>query len=142
MSQLKFVNLPEAVEMLIAKIDQLEKSLKELNLQTKHETQQTLLSVQQAAEFLNLAVPTVYSMVSRGMLPHMKRSKRLYFSKEDLMAYIRAGRHKTYAEIRSSALDCIIKPEGIVMNKFDVIQAISNGTVTNNKTKRRSHVSN
>lgn len=42
-----------------------------------------LLTIQEAAEFLSLTVPTLYSKVSRGELPVMKRSKRLYFSKAD-----------------------------------------------------------
>jgi excisionase family DNA binding protein len=39
-----------------------------------------LLTVQEAAEFLNLSVPTIYLKVSKGEIPFMKRSKRLYFS--------------------------------------------------------------
>ena len=62
-----------------------------------------LLSIQQAAEFLSLSVPTLYSKVSRGELPVMKRSKRLYFSRTELMEYIKEGRKKTNAEIEQEA---------------------------------------
>ncbi len=57
-----------------------------------------LLSIQEAAEFLSLAVPTIYSMVSRKEIPFMKPNKRLYFSRVDLTAYLKEGRHKTHAE--------------------------------------------
>lgn len=62
-----------------------------------------LLTVQQAAEFLNLTVPTIYSKVSRGGLPVMKRGKRLYFSSTELMEYIKDGRKKSNAEIEAEA---------------------------------------
>ncbi len=58
-----------------------------------------LLTVQEAAEFLNLSVPTIYLKVSKGEIPFMKRSKRLYFSNEELMNYIKEGRSKTASEV-------------------------------------------
>ena len=81
------------------------KVLKETPLQTVETTDQPeqLLTVQEAAEFLSLAVPTIYSKVSKGELPVMKRSKRLYFSRTELMEYIKAGRKKSNAEIEAEA---------------------------------------
>jgi len=58
----------------------------------KDETQQdVLMTIQEAAEFLHLTVPTLYSKASRGELPVKKRSKRLYFSKLELIDYINEG---------------------------------------------------
>jgi len=51
-----------------------------------------LLTIQEAAEFLRLTVPTMYSKVSKGELPVMKRGKRLYFSRTELLEYVKAGR--------------------------------------------------
>ena len=51
-----------------------------------------LLTIQEAAEFLSLTVPTMYSKVSKGELPVMKRSKRLYFSRTELLEYLKQGR--------------------------------------------------
>ena len=62
-----------------------------------------LLTIQQAAEFLSLSVPTLYSKVSKGELPVMKQGKRLYFSRTELMEYIKEGRKKTNAEIEAEA---------------------------------------
>jgi len=62
-----------------------------------------LLTIQEAAEFLSLAVPTIYSKVSKGELPVMKRSKRLYFSRTELLEYIKEGRKKSNAEIEQEA---------------------------------------
>ena len=58
-----------------------------------------LLTVQDAAKFLSLSVPTVYGLISKKELPVMKRSKRCYFSKVELMNYLKQGRQKTHAEI-------------------------------------------
>ncbi|MVM31174.1 helix-turn-helix domain-containing protein [Spirosoma sp. HMF4905] len=57
-----------------------------------------LLTIKKASEFVNLAVPTIYSMVGRNEIPFMKRAKKLYFSRQELESWIRAGRKKTTAE--------------------------------------------
>ncbi len=62
-----------------------------------------LLTIQEAAEFLSLTVPTMYSKVSKGELPVMKRSKRLYFSRNELLDYLKAGRKKSNSEIDAEA---------------------------------------
>jgi len=62
-----------------------------------------LITIKQAAEFLSLSVPTIYSKVSKGELPFMKVSKRLYFSREDLTSYVKNGRRNTVQEDRQSA---------------------------------------
>src|SRR5690606_34112661 len=62
-----------------------------------------LLTVKQAAEFLNLTVPTLYGKVHRREIPFMKRSKRLYFSQESLMEYIKKGRVPALDEIAEIA---------------------------------------
>lgn len=54
-----------------------------------------LLTIQEAAEFLSLKVPTIYAMVSKGLIPVLKRSKRLYFSQTELIAYLKQGRKIT-----------------------------------------------
>ncbi len=73
------------------------------NQQKKEPQLEQLFTVRETADFLNLTVPTIYSKVSKGELPFMKRSKRLYFSSIELMEYIKEGRKKTNAEIESEA---------------------------------------
>ena len=81
------------------------KVLKETPPQTVEPTDQPeqLLTIQEAAEFLSLTVPTMYSKVSKGELPVMKRSKRLYFSRTELLEYLKDGRKKSNAEIEQEA---------------------------------------
>jgi excisionase family DNA binding protein len=70
------------------------------NKQEVHQQAETdeLLTVQDAAKFLSLTVPTVYGLISKGKLPVMKRSKRCYFSKVELIDYLKQGRRKTLDE--------------------------------------------
>ena len=67
------------------------------------EQSEQLLTVQQTAEFLSLSVPTMYGLIHKGELPVMKRSKRCYFSKIELIAYLKKGRKKTSSEKASEA---------------------------------------
>ena len=67
------------------------------------EPPEQLLTIQAASQFLALSVPTMYSKVSKGELPVMKRGKRLYFSRTELLDYIKKGRKKSYAEIEQEA---------------------------------------
>ena len=70
-----------------------------------------LLTVQQAAELLNLSVPTLYGYTQRAEIPVCKRGKRLYFSKQSLFEWIKDGRKKTLAETASEA-DTYLKKKG------------------------------
>ena len=73
------------------------------NEQPTTDQPEQLLTIQEAAEFLSLTVPTMYSKVSKGELPVMKRSKRLYFSRTELLEYLKDGRKKSNAEIEAEA---------------------------------------
>jgi excisionase family DNA binding protein len=66
-----------------------------------------VLTVQEAANYLNLSVPTIYSKVHNGELPVMKRTKRLYFSNKELLEYLKAGRIKTNSELEKEAAEYI-----------------------------------
>ena len=62
-----------------------------------------LFTLEDTALFLNLSKATIYSLNSKGELPSMKRSKRLYFSKKELMDYLKKGRKKTLVETTADA---------------------------------------
>ncbi len=101
----------ETIETRLCKIENL---LLDLRSSTQHTAgtatnEKDLLTVHEAAEFLTLAVPTIYSMVSRGTLPFMKRSKRIYFSRTELVDFLKAGRNQTTAEMAANADQYIIK---------------------------------
>ena len=103
MEKTVFISLPiEDLQTVI--IDCVNSCLKN-NKQVHSEQPQTdeLLTVQDTAKFLSLSVPTVYTLISKGELPVMKRSKRCYFSKVELINYLKQGRKKTYSETANEA---------------------------------------
>ncbi len=96
---LTFDKLPEAVTMLTKEVSELKRLLIEKQEKASIEQPEQLLTIQEAADFLSLSVPTMYSKVSKGQLPVMKRSKRLYFFRTELLEYLKKGRRKSNAEI-------------------------------------------
>lgn len=58
-----------------------------------------ILTVRQASELLNLAIPTIYALTSNRTLPHSKRGKKLYFNKSELIAWVKSGKRKTVSEL-------------------------------------------
>lgn len=101
-------------EVLEARLSNIETLLLDLKHQPKAvqastQNSETPISISEAAGFLNLSVPTLYSKVSRGELPVMKRGKRLYFSRAELLAYLKAGRKKSNAEIEAEADQYLLK---------------------------------
>ncbi|EHQ26553.1 helix-turn-helix domain-containing protein [Mucilaginibacter paludis] len=99
---LTFDQLPEAVTQIQIKLDNIEQLL--ISQQEQSPEQEELMPITKAAEFLDLAVPTVYSKVCRKEIPVNKRGKRLYFYRSELTEWIKSGRKKTADEIREDAV--------------------------------------
>ena len=53
-----------------------------------------ILTLDEACEFLKLQRATVYSMTSKREIPFIKKSKKLYFSKPDLTAWLKSSARK------------------------------------------------
>ncbi len=89
----------ETIDARLSNIETLLLDLKHTAKESGKETEtDELLTVQDAAKFLSLSVPTIYGLISKNELPVMKRSKRCYFSKIELINYLKQGRKKTIAE--------------------------------------------
>lgn len=108
-SNLTFDQLPQAIGELAKEISEIKQLLLAKSSQQSNTVAEHFLSIQEASRFLNLSVPTIYSKVSKGELPVMKRGKRLHFSSIELMQYIKEGRKKTNAEIEAEALTYLKK---------------------------------
>jgi excisionase family DNA binding protein len=104
MDSITFEQLPIAVSQLNQKLENIERLLiSQSNKDNPKETEEKLLTVEAAASFLSLSVPTIYSKVSRNELPFMKRGKRLYFSQIELLEYLKRGRVKSNDELQLEA---------------------------------------
>ncbi|MFD0993207.1 helix-turn-helix domain-containing protein [Tenacibaculum geojense] len=90
---LSFEMLPQAVAILLNEVSELKGLLKkEKETKPSQEPEEQFFNVQQTANFLGLTTATIYSKVSRNELPVMKRNGRLYFSKLELLAYLKEGK--------------------------------------------------
>jgi excisionase family DNA binding protein len=96
-----FEELPQAISVLHEKVDCIKDLLLENRSQNPQRPRDDLLTIRQAAEFLSLSIPTLYTKVSRKEIPVNKRGKRLYFSTLELSEWVRSGRKKTSEEINS-----------------------------------------
>lgn len=54
-----------------------------------------LMTIDEAATLLKLSKSTLYSKASKGTVPVIKRTKRLYFQKDELMKYLKGGVNTT-----------------------------------------------
>lgn len=52
-----------------------------------------------ASRITGKAVPTIYDLVHKRLIPHSKNGKDLYFSKSELLEWLKAGKRKTQTEI-------------------------------------------
>lgn len=100
MENITFEGLPQAVARLHERLGAIEGLLRQAHPQKQAEE---VLSVSQAARFLNLSVSTLYGKVSRREVPVSKRGKRLYFRRAELEEWIKAGRRQTVDELREQA---------------------------------------
>lgn len=92
-----FESLPQVVQELNAKIDNITLLLQSAQKDVK---QNDLLTIQEAASFLNLSKHTLYNKVNKSELPYMKMGKRLYFSRTELIDCIKSGKISSIQEIQ------------------------------------------
>ena len=108
MTNVSFENLPQAVSLLLEKVETLEQLLK--SQQNPGSLSDKPMTISQAAEFVNLTVPTLYGFVSKRTIPFSKVGKRLYFSEAELSTWIKSGR-------KQSINDLPTQPAVLVINK-------------------------
>ena len=106
--KISFENLPQAVSLLLEKVETLEQLLK--SQQNTSAPSDRPMSITEAAKFLNLSVPTLYGFVSKRTIPFSKLGKRLYFSEAELTTWVKSGRKQTCTEIAS-------QPAIVLINK-------------------------
>ncbi|MEZ4804603.1 MAG: helix-turn-helix domain-containing protein [Bacteroidia bacterium] len=87
--ELTFEQLPLAIRDLTSKVERIESLL--LNRSTSDNDTDQLICIKETAKYLKLSVPTIYRKVSRGEIPYCKKSNRLYFSKSELIDWIKTS---------------------------------------------------
>jgi excisionase family DNA binding protein len=58
-----------------------------------------LLSINEAAKYLNLAKQTLYGFTSNRTIPFIKKGKKLYFKKSDLNIWLEEGKKSSIQQM-------------------------------------------
>lgn len=88
-TNLKLEDLPEAVSEILVRLEKIEEQLNNLQPLEKEEEEE-FINVNQAANFLQIAKSTLYGKIFRGEIPCYKPGQRLYFSKQELVGWIKS----------------------------------------------------
>lgn len=107
MEKITFDNLPEAIAILLEKMQNIELLLAGSTIDQS--TDEELMGVKEAAAFLGLSVATVYSKVCRGEIPAYKPGRKLYFDKAMLVANIKSRKKKSHKEVAAQALSVPVR---------------------------------
>lgn len=83
--------------------DELESFFAEKQSGSKQIETDEISGIDLAIELTGLAKPTIYGLVSERKIPHSKQGKRLYFSRRELIEWIKDGKRKTQTEIKIEA---------------------------------------
>ena len=97
-------NLNMLFEELIKKISERvsENLLQAINTSIPIE-EPSFLTIDEAAKLINLTKPTVYGLVHQNKIPYIKKGKRLYFVKADILDWIKSGKQTTKSELEMKA---------------------------------------
>ncbi len=102
MQTVKFEELPWLVTELSRKIEGMEAVLLHL-VKAKPEVIERK-SAPEAAKYLNIALPTLYGLVSQRKIRNSKAGKKLSFLTTDLDEYLNSGQRQTADEMAANAM--------------------------------------
>ena len=92
------------MENLFQKIDELEKLIKMQNILAKE-----VLDIKEASAFTGYSISTLHTYCHRGNLSYYKpRGKRVFFKKEELIAWMLRNKHMSNEELESDAENYLI----------------------------------
>jgi len=93
------VSLDELANCVAEKINSLQKNNNHQELIKEKE----YLTPDDACEFIQLAKPTLYTLTSKNLIPFIKKGKKLYFKRSDLIEWLNSGKRCTRQEIEAGA---------------------------------------
>jgi excisionase family DNA binding protein len=98
-------DVPQALSTLLNEVQELKAIIASQSKPTN--TAPDILSIEDAGKLLGLAKQTMYILVSKGTIPHMKKGKKLYFSRAEIEQYIRSGKRLTSGEADVVVNNCL-----------------------------------
>lgn len=88
-----FEQLPQAVSLLIEKVERLAGKVEEMlgRASCQEADRRKLLSLGEVAALLGKSASTIYAMTSEKRIPYRKRGNKLYFFEDEVMRWIERG---------------------------------------------------
>ena len=65
-------------------------------------------NIEEATDFVGVALGTMYEYTSKRIIPHYKKGKRLFFFKSELSEWLKEGKVKTLKDIDQEAKDYLL----------------------------------
>jgi len=97
-----FKQINDRITELFTIINELKKGESSLELRTQEEDQ--LLTLDEAADYLKLSVPSIYRLCKDAQLPSFKKGRKILFYKAELKAWVMEGRRGGDTETDSDTL--------------------------------------
>jgi excisionase family DNA binding protein len=94
--------------LTIAEYIDLHKSLFETNskqVKENNDNIKELLTIQEAAEYLQMSVATLYTFNCRKKIPYVRVTGKIYYRRTALDAWLASGERKTNAQLRREAME-------------------------------------
>lgn len=74
--------------------------------------QKKVLNLAEVCQMTGLSKSHLYKLTCYGQIPHYKQSKHLYFSRDEIEAWLLANRQSTTQELEAEAADSIGRKGG------------------------------
>ena len=97
----QFYTLSEEGIKILA--EQISENIKKAIAPSNTSIDEAFMTIIETAKLINLAKSSIYSLVHQKKIPFNKVGKRLYFSKVDILQWIKNGKHNTKSEIETKA---------------------------------------
>jgi len=92
-------------EILMEKLNQIENLIKSQN----NAASDNVMNVEQLANYLDLSKSHIYKKTSSKEIPHYKKGKKLYFSKQEINQWILQDKIETFDKIEQKANEYLTK---------------------------------
>lgn len=89
-----FAPLLGRIDALSRQIENLEKRVNEISPEKND-----LMTIEGCASLLDLKRSTVYRMTSEGRIPHFKRGGRVYFSRQEVLNWLKNSENRKGVEL-------------------------------------------
>ncbi|NOU62267.1 helix-turn-helix domain-containing protein [Marinifilum caeruleilacunae] len=95
--QITFEQLPKAVAILIKEVRELRELIE--SKRSEEPQKRRPIGVKEASKIIMRPKTTIYQYVMKGLLPHFKTGRRLYFYEDELIEWVESGKRKSQKEI-------------------------------------------